>query len=231
MRMWVWSLALLSGLRIRHCHELQCRSQMQLGSLLLLLWLWYRPAAAALIWLLARELPYAVGKALKRQKLLMFKAICFLFEIVLFGYYSVFKYMRLTCLFVCDVYLCVLIYFFLSFVFFRASPEVCRSSQARRSNQSCSNMGSQLCLRPTPQHMATPDPSPTERGQGSNLCPHGCQSGLLTTEPRQNSLFFSLIKLYWHIVDLQYCDNFSCTIKWFRYTCTHIHSVSDSFPI
>ena len=29
---WVRSLALLSGLRIRHCHELQCRSQMWLGS-------------------------------------------------------------------------------------------------------------------------------------------------------------------------------------------------------
>ena len=32
MRMWVWSLALLSGLRIRQCHELWCRSQMRLGA-------------------------------------------------------------------------------------------------------------------------------------------------------------------------------------------------------
>ena len=32
MRMRVRSLALLSGLRIRHCYELQCKSQMQLGS-------------------------------------------------------------------------------------------------------------------------------------------------------------------------------------------------------
>ena len=33
MKMQVWSLALLSGLRIRCCCELWCRSQMQLGSL------------------------------------------------------------------------------------------------------------------------------------------------------------------------------------------------------
>ena len=32
MRIWVQSLALLSGLRIWCCHELRCRSQMQLRS-------------------------------------------------------------------------------------------------------------------------------------------------------------------------------------------------------
>ena len=32
MRMWVQSLALLSGLSIPHCHKLQRRSQMWLGS-------------------------------------------------------------------------------------------------------------------------------------------------------------------------------------------------------
>ena len=32
MRMWAQSLALLSGLRIQYCHELQCRSQMSLRS-------------------------------------------------------------------------------------------------------------------------------------------------------------------------------------------------------
>ena len=32
MRMWVQSLALVSGLRIRPCHKLRCRSQMQLRS-------------------------------------------------------------------------------------------------------------------------------------------------------------------------------------------------------
>ena len=31
MRIWVRSLALLSGLRILHCHELWCRLQMRFG--------------------------------------------------------------------------------------------------------------------------------------------------------------------------------------------------------
>ena len=31
MRLWVWSLASLSGLRIWHCHELWCRLQTRLG--------------------------------------------------------------------------------------------------------------------------------------------------------------------------------------------------------
>ena len=72
---WIWlvsmsiqvqSLASLSGLRIRHCRELWCRSQMWLDPKLL--WLWCRPAATALIQPLAWEPPYAVGVALKRQK-------------------------------------------------------------------------------------------------------------------------------------------------------------------
>ena len=32
MKMWVWSLALLSGSGMWHCCEMRCRSQMQLGS-------------------------------------------------------------------------------------------------------------------------------------------------------------------------------------------------------
>ena len=45
---WRRSLALLSGLRIRCCLELWCRSQMQLGpSDVALLWLWHNPAAAS----------------------------------------------------------------------------------------------------------------------------------------------------------------------------------------
>ena len=51
MRLWVRSLALLSGLRIRRCHDL-----------------WRRPAATAPIRPLAWEPPYAVGTALKGQK-------------------------------------------------------------------------------------------------------------------------------------------------------------------
>ena len=54
MRTKVGSLALLSGLRIWHCHEMWCRS------------LWYRPVATALTLPLAWEPPYAVGAALKR---------------------------------------------------------------------------------------------------------------------------------------------------------------------
>ena len=55
----VWSLALLSGLRIQCCCDLD----------LILLCLWYRPAAAAqIIWPLAWELPYAVDAALKEKK-------------------------------------------------------------------------------------------------------------------------------------------------------------------
>ena len=49
-RMWVQSLALLSGLRIWHCYKLW------LG--LVLLWLWCRPAAAVLIRCLVQELLY-----------------------------------------------------------------------------------------------------------------------------------------------------------------------------
>ena len=39
-----------------------------LDPMLLWLWLWHRPAAAAPIKPLACELPYAAGEALKRQK-------------------------------------------------------------------------------------------------------------------------------------------------------------------
>ena len=38
------------------------------GSDLVLLWLWYRPSASALIQPLAWELPYATEASLKRQK-------------------------------------------------------------------------------------------------------------------------------------------------------------------
>ena len=66
MRMWVQSLALLSGLRIRRCHKLQRRSQMQLGPALL--WLWCRPAAAVLMQPPAWDPPHATGTALKRKE-------------------------------------------------------------------------------------------------------------------------------------------------------------------
>ena len=62
----VWSLASLSRLRMQYCDELQCSSYMWLGSGLL--WLWCRPGVVAPIWLLARELPYAMGTALKSKQ-------------------------------------------------------------------------------------------------------------------------------------------------------------------
>ena len=48
---------------------MSCGVGIRHGSDSALLWLWYKPAAAALIRRLAWELPYAVGEALKRQKL------------------------------------------------------------------------------------------------------------------------------------------------------------------
>ena len=66
MRMWVLSLISLSELRIQHCHELWCRSQTQLDPVLL--WLWCRLVATALIRPLAWKPPSAMGVALKRQR-------------------------------------------------------------------------------------------------------------------------------------------------------------------
>ena len=66
LRMGVPPLAPFSGLRMRHCYKLclghRCSSDP------LLLWLWCRPAAAALIWFLDWKLPYAVDAAIKKKK-------------------------------------------------------------------------------------------------------------------------------------------------------------------
>ena len=62
----VRSLASLSRLRI--WRSVSCSVGYRLGLDPVLLWLWCRPAAAALIWPLACELPYAVGTLLKRPK-------------------------------------------------------------------------------------------------------------------------------------------------------------------
>ena len=65
MRTLVQSLALLSGLRIRHCHELWCRSQMWLRCHIAEAW--GMLAAIALIQPLAWELPYANSATLKTK--------------------------------------------------------------------------------------------------------------------------------------------------------------------
>ena len=43
------------------------------------------------------------------------------------------------------------------------------------------------------------------------------------------SLFF--FEFYWSTVDLQSFDQFCRTTRWFSYACTHMHSLSDSFPV
>ena len=66
MRMWVQSLASLSGLRIQLCCELWCKSQTCLGCILL--WPWCRLADAAPIRPLTWEPPYAVDVALRSER-------------------------------------------------------------------------------------------------------------------------------------------------------------------
>ena len=61
MRMQVWSLAWLGGLRFQWIAT-SC------GSDLALLQLWHRPADTALVWSLAWEFPYATGGSLKRKR-------------------------------------------------------------------------------------------------------------------------------------------------------------------
>ena len=72
-------------------------------------------------------------------------------------------------------------YFFCLFAISWAASAAYGGSQARGRivavatglRQSHSNVGSEPCLRPTPQLMAKPDPQPTEQGQRSNPKPHG----------------------------------------------------------
>ena len=65
VRMQVQSLALLSRLRIQHCYKLWCRSPMQLGSRTAVAVV--KATAVAPIHLLAQELPYAMGAAVKNK--------------------------------------------------------------------------------------------------------------------------------------------------------------------
>ena len=64
MRTRVRSLALFSGLRIRHCFYCGVGSRRSSDPV----WLWHRPAAVTPIGPLAWEIPYALGAALKGQK-------------------------------------------------------------------------------------------------------------------------------------------------------------------
>ena len=68
-------------------------------------------------------------------------------------------------------------FFFCLFAISRAAPAAYGVSQARGPiaavaaglHHSHGNTGSEPPLRPTPQLRATPNPQPTEQGQGSNL--------------------------------------------------------------
>ena len=70
---------------------------------------------------------------------------------------------------------------FFFFLLLRAAPVAYGSSQARDRIrtltaslcQSHNNPSAKIHLPPTPQIMATPDPQPTEWGQGSNSRPNG----------------------------------------------------------
>ena len=64
----VQSLASISGLRIPHCRDVRCSLQMQPD--LAWLWLWRRRAATAPIRPLAWELPYALKREKKRDRIL-----------------------------------------------------------------------------------------------------------------------------------------------------------------
>ena len=66
MRMWIWSLALLSRLKTWHCHKLRWRSQIHLGSIVAVAL--DNTSAAAPIRSLAWDLPYALGVALTKWK-------------------------------------------------------------------------------------------------------------------------------------------------------------------
>ena len=185
IRTQVQSLALLSGLRIQHCHELWCRSQKRLSPELL--WLWCRPAAVAPIRPLAWEPPYAAGMALKRQKtknkqtnkknpqeVWYFEA---LYRIAIMdlrdGLFQV-SYQLLvcsSCIYLTYLYLSFLIWkmgvvIIIFFAISWAAPAAYGGSQVRgliggvaaSLRQSHSNSGSEPRLLPTPQLTAMPDP-------------------------------------------------------------------------
>ena len=80
-----------------------------------------------------------------------------------------------------DIFLNLFLKFF---SLFRAAPMAYGGCWARGqiravplANTTATAMPDLSCLCDLP-HRAVPDPEPTERGQGSNLCPHGCQSDL-----------------------------------------------------
>ena len=94
---------------------------------------------------------------------------------------------------VTQLYLHSFFFFFVFFAISWAAPTACGVFQARGRigaaaaglHQSHGNVGSEPCLRPTPQLTAMPDGYPTEQGQGSNPQSQGSQSDSLTTAPQR----------------------------------------------
>ena len=69
-RLQVWSLASLCRSRIRHCHELWCRSQTQLGYGVAVAVAW--AGGYSFVQTLTWEPPYATGAALKKENAFLF---------------------------------------------------------------------------------------------------------------------------------------------------------------
>ena len=112
----------------------------------------------------------------------IYVSACASMHIYTYIYIYIYTHICCTCFFYKELFLrgFFSIFFCLLF-FFRAASAAHGGSQAggligataASLHHSHSNMGSEPCLPPTPQLMATLDPQPTERGQGSNTQPHG----------------------------------------------------------
>ena len=95
--------------------------------------------------------------------------------------------------FFCLFFFCFLVFFF--FLLFKTAPVVYGGSQARGRirataaglRHSHSHTRSEPRLQRTPQLTATPDPPPTDQGQGLNPHAHGYQLGLFPLSHSGNS--------------------------------------------
>ena len=93
-----------------------------------------------------------------------------------------------VCVYVC-MCVCVSFSFFLGCThsIWRSAGQGSMGAIAASLHHSHSNTRSKLHLQPIPQFKATPDPLPTEQGQGSNLRPHGYQQNSFPLSHNGNS--------------------------------------------
>ena len=153
----------------------------------MLLWLWCRPTATALILPLAWELLYVRVQPKKKKrtkkKLYSLPRSHGSYSHPRIGFqdfpqgcahpFYITEYLHVTYTHPPLYFIYLFIYLFL---LFRAPPATYGGSQARDRigataaglRRSHSNAGIELRLQPTPQLTAMPDARPTERGQGSN---------------------------------------------------------------